>query len=1565
MTYSSSDPFNTLWQPAPEERNPVIDQYVDGDSRLGEDGGGWEVSYWEQADPEVDRGGREFYNRGRNPSLSTPFSLLNETLLPGRPFDSPTLATALYSDPVRDLLQRQPGAGLVSQAQEAFAGRASSPMEQNRESVRHHLYWQQRSLQLELEQKVSHRAEQRDSLVQWARSLAERVPSSRRDEQGQPFGFLSRPRLSDYQALFAQGSYLAASYFQMENLEVVASLPERYDVAVALPTRIFSPTPVLHYPSHERGYDYEKQALTQAQIHGGTLMAASVMDDPQRNRRVYGKLSPLSFHPKVGYVEDDEGRVTSAWIGTQNLTEALERNRTMENILVFRGRAGQRWLTAGKAPGRAFEARMTEEIRTATRILLDLGEQLDEKHKVIVPGQFAQRLQEAGVRHLVADQNIIFEMADVLRRASQPILRTVGYDEVKKTAKVVSSQAPDTQVVLSTWQISLLTRSTPRQHQSPVVRDIKGYLRTLASEGRLTILLDKDTFDEIYGIYRQVTADPSRRREFYRQGYDVAFISDLVHQGVFYRAPSSFHHEKSLFVFNKDFTQLEELMTGSANITRQSMLPISEQSLEVQQATQELYWRVLGRELTEEEREGTLETELNVFLRRDAGQGESEYLDTITPQVLQHLEYNLNYRAKQGYIHYDLADSHQVLTLKSKIETLTTQLKDSGVKIQVQERWSQPRWRSREEERRLVGLRVTVESGMGVQGYRTSLEVTVGADGTVILPSRNQILPGSVYFNRSSFTRTVPGSPGEQITPGTYRVFDSQQTLLAVLTGLGAAMNEQAAGSLILPVFRQQFMPVGIGTTARFLRAAYNSRRGRTVDEFLYDLARGEYTNAKQFYGRELTPSEVTARLEGLGALRNRLINRRIPLNRFIDTASVLLEIMSNSQPGLYTDIMYYLLNQTALGKSLHTTVRSQVREMEQLVFLGALEQNSTLYGYAQVAYRLSVIGTTVDDTLPSLGGLAAFNPLPMRATGGMGVGSQGRFLRLIGAQGYRGKANLGGLRSISMTVSSLDEENIAFYDFPALASYMPQLDYLTKETLKERYDSVLALLGRQEEEQLQEESTVFQVFGGQPGLYFFMLPSGKVEQFLQRFKNLMGARQANEISPGLYLALLQGRATELPTDEGDIYSDQFRRVMAPGAYQRFQRAVQAHGGDVQAALRELRRIDSSPFTAEKGVLAPSIKRIEMVAGKHPMTDFYYLNEAIQVSGAYGFSGVMQLRIQSQNLENRAETVTRLENILAHPMLLITRAQPLSMHSDLVQAFYRHYHLKPNASYQEVEARLAEARGSTDPYEFSLGSALAVNRGKHGSLVFTLRAGLYSLQPTEAGREIWQHVGSFTEDGRVMVAAGRTTGPGGRAYYEPIYITNRAFNLRYQNALAYYYGDLAREEDPITGRITFTKKYTIMALPTSGIRGFDLFKGPGVFLKEQYFQQQFGPQSDVFAVATTTHFKSYSFTTAHHVLTTDFETLNRLTGQELAFLLYPVFGNKTQSSHQDYLRVAQTYRGMTPMGLATLQAIADKYQDYAQDPRNVRATGNRNLTVSLIGLNVLLNDPDGRCTTYR
>lgn len=1485
------------------------DEYLAHDSVLGEgQAEDLDVLYGVESDFE-----ETLYKQGRSGHIRSIYTLFGEVHRPDRPQLTSALAQSLTTEPVGDLLGR-PRDDILETYKQRWQGR-----QEHKQVVGSILRRQTQELRRDLDRL---RPPPEDFSLLNRRELVQRLYDRVMPSHQEPVrtGFLSRPQLDDYRSLFRQGSFLSASYFQFQQLEVLSEVDQkaRFELALQMPTRMFTPDPIEHKTAYERQFDHAEQAHKQLQMFGENILAAGALDAAtDRNRRVFRKVAPLSFHPKLGYVaEDKRTSPLYAWIGTQNITSALTRNRTLENILVFRGKAywsrqppsDQRLTRQAK-----LETEVSSEIRAVTRELMTLGAPLPSGAQVVVPGMLQEALARTNRKYVKVDSEI--------------------FEGIRRVIDVAARSQRD-KVVISSWQFGLFSL---RDYHSAALAETKQNLLQLAQTQRLKVVLDRQEYLNLIDVMRRSEQNQLDPAEVQR--YDIEFLRVLMQNQALLMSPSAgLHHEKSLFVFDESFAHLRLVMTGSANFSRFSMLPLREQP---QQA--EALWSVFqraaqatGLALPSKETflRGTAETEASVFigagiyakeLEQTQAWGEA-YLESIQGQVMAHLNYVLRreLRAPPQRVHVQA-----LAELRQQLQVLQRQLEPTGVRLTFEEKYGPHTSVSHPggTPGTLMGLRITVASRFGIPGYLTSLQVTTTPEGDIILQDRNKILPGSVYFNRDVYERIVPGSQ-EVIAPGTAKVLSSRQTLLAALVGIGAAMNEQAFGSLLQKTYTQ-LRPFAATLHSQFLLAAFKSGRHRSAEELVKALAEGRYSNARAFYGRDLTREEVQARYETLKPLVYSLRDlyatstgdRQI---RPLSGGLRLFEILQSENQVSLNDLMYTLVMQSPLARQLMAATRNQVGQIVDLVLAGAIEQNSSFYGYNQLQTRVNLIGTTIDDRLPT-GGLAAYNPLPITATGGMGIGSMGRFLRLIGAEGYAGQATLGGLHQIGMAVSSLNEETIAFYDFARLAQSAPQLGYFSAQQVSQDFQQVMRTLNANRMyQELSQLSQYWQELLQKPGgFYFFMLPSGKIEQFLQRLKNLVGGRQAASVAPSFYERVTQ-LDPHLSEDPAEIYQDEFRRVMGPSAYQRFREAVQRLGS-VEAALQELRRQDTQAFATEKGVLAPPVRKVAVVYGPHQMTDFYYLNAG--QARPYGFSMLLAINIPGRGIQNRVALRQRLQAALGGKAVLLPQAHTIQESHQLVSSFLNAYSLVPGSPARQVRAALAEARLRGDP----IGETLDIRETRAGHYRWVLRSGLYSLQ--EGG---WVKVGAIQEDGRIVIGMLEKR-IGEHRYHEPLTITSRAFTFRHWGGVAYFYGDLEWDEDPLTGKVQVRKPSVTMALPTSGIRSFDLFKGPGIFLTEEHFTEQMGLPSDTYALATTTHFKSYSFTTAHRVLTDDLQSLRRLTGRQLAVLLFPILGDTSNVNARHYyfrelldMGVPEAYRGAYIDALAKLKPLLGKGSPHGQ-----------------------------------
>lgn len=1334
--------------------------------------------------------------------------------------------------------------------------------------------------------------------------LQANAESSTRLSDGRPHGFMSRPNLKETRSLFESGDYLSASYFQLQNPEVLASLPENFELTVQIPNRTFMPK----HDHLENGQQMREQEMeTALSIYGGNLAAMEAVKDMslrQSGSKLFNyKVAPMSFHPKVGYTEKDEqGQL--AWIGTQNITMALAGNSTMENLLVFRG--GGVW-GAEDTPLSRFEQRMFEQIKRATTTLHGLGQYVKDKgYSVVKPGQFQKNIGTAG--YLRADGDILKGMNLALGKAV----------------------AAKDQVVISTWQFSLATSSKGLKGDAAT---FKQHIRSLMTNQKLKVVLDRGTFQELESVMVRAMGNNGMFTAADTLKYDTEMIKQLFLSGSVLEAPSPFHHEKSLFIYDANRTKLKFLMTGSANFSQAAMVQINQQGAD-KLSTVVSDFNAAGIHLPKGFSFGTLETELNAFIGVGQYGGDKEaeaYLDYITPQVNAHLKYNLREGVHRGFAmeHTKLVNTTSLKQLRAGLTILQQQLDKAGVRLAVEEKYAPNTWVENPQtgvSGTMTGLRITIASRVGIPGYNTSINVTVGPDGSVVLLDRRKVMPGALFVNKGASTLRIPGMLNTTVAPSHSFAMSSIQAALSSFASIGLAMNEQAMGSLVRPTFSQFYAPVQSVRTGDFLEGLRRTH-GRNLEQAFRLLAKGDITNAGN-YGIAIDAHVQEARFHSLNQVRKQVFNM-LEAGNYSGAGDVMNQLLKGSE-GM-EDIMGYLLLNSPLKQHMTNAARVQVGQILETVFSGAIDQNSTGYGYAQLQTRVNVIGATKDDKFPNYG-LAAYNPLPLRSTGGLGLNTRGSFLRLIGAQGYdaqKGLAGVGGLRQIEMTVSSLNEDTIALYDFQRLAQSFPQTAFLSQQSIKDNYRRVLAIMGGTEE--LPESAEVLAAI--RQGAYFFSMPSTKIEQFMQRFKNLTGARRAQEINPDFFQKLLSGQALD-NINESEIFADEVHTVMNQHGYERYEEYLREANGNHQVALRLMRERETTPFAAGKSLLAPTVKRIEQVVGMSTLGDVHYANP--NAARPYGFTTVTQIKLYPKRHDNKTDAVNQVLSIFKGGAKLVGKDVLLADNDAMVLAF------KADAgpgNMEHYEAVLKQSRSTGGNF----GKSLQIKGGR-----FYVRSGLYTQEDGS-----WVQRGRFLEDGRIQVGLNRSTTAGGQEFIGNVTFTNRAFNLRDQNAVTYFYGDVSLNEDPISRSITIGMMGVTAMEDVSGNRR-DAFKGPGLFVDPNTgLFSQFG--EDVYAVVPMGAFKQYSYETAGVHLQTNRAKYQGVSGLDIALSLFPLLGE--ESGRAAYTQGMKN-KGVSGSTLLAVKALLNKTGGTSYGQGEGALTGDHRLGISHMGLNILLGDSE-------
>jgi len=163
---------------------------------------------------------------------------------------------------------------------------------------------------------------------------------SRLESEGQKLksGFIARPGSEEYTSLFRLGadqedSELVVSYFQLQQREQVQNLMTHMGKVTALTQK----------------WDIDNESSVGAKILAPNMLTKSIAERINTDTEVVttNKEPGTSFHPKVGYTKTGQGsnQQIYAFIGTQNITPALDKNNTLESLLVLDAKLAEQKLT--------------------------------------------------------------------------------------------------------------------------------------------------------------------------------------------------------------------------------------------------------------------------------------------------------------------------------------------------------------------------------------------------------------------------------------------------------------------------------------------------------------------------------------------------------------------------------------------------------------------------------------------------------------------------------------------------------------------------------------------------------------------------------------------------------------------------------------------------------------------------------------------------------------------------------------------------------------------------------------------------------------------------------------------------------------------------------------------------------------------------------------------------------------------------------------------------------------------------------------------------------------------
>lgn len=1176
-------------------------------------------------------------------------------------------------------------------------------------------------------------------------------------------GFVSRAGVEEYKNLLDVSGEFKGVFFQFQQRDLAAQVMKRSD-----PTTIL--TQALDF-NESSGTDL-KQLRTRASILAGNELLEQMSEQGRQSGRTNLNIETVktagAFHPKVGYVGDPNQK-QYAFIGTQNITNALARRQSIESLLIF-----ENVKDPTTAWGR-FEAKAAREIIAVTDAAMSLA-----KTGLVRPGALQQEM--SGI-----DRSFIYTNTEIQERWVS-----------------VLQQAEKTQdkVVISMGEIALLASKNPAGDR------LKSSLSAIAKQGRLTL----------------VTNEVGLRGALSSPGTDQAFLKSLIEspKGSALRvAATRFHHDKAIAIYGTD-SNLKFLSDGSANFSMRSISKISESGADALSNMEKVYGQ-----MTQSERDSTANTELvfavGIEEYADKRRGLSGQMADDTAEYLRQLgnpqgdlgthfntlsggrlfndraTYNVGYVAERG------ASVENIRKLKSELDQLTKVLGEDSVLIQ--ERYATDRGLADP-----VGLSVTIK-GANSPFHSIGLDLTIGRSGNVIVSNYNKVIAGSVYVNQTAEEKTV----GRTLVPArSSRQLDSIDTTKGLVATLAYQMDYLAQHGLANLTFDNLVMrdveseyaarSASKLTAELFARAVPQLKTKSGEKANLYSLvealrvlpqssgtdlttaatkvqlmlARGELSGEG---GVRLSEDAIAARFDLLTAAfsafepstglmaGNDALARGLSSRAF---TSGLVQALRHDQHGLLDDIKLALVMgdpeaKAAYIKAAQTQSRSTLREMLS-PFLAMHELGYSGY---QAQTRLPVYGEQETGRSP----LGLLDPLPMRA--GSYVGPSGTYYRAIGATAY-GKPlsspGYGGIASLNVIDSDLSTGAAVVHDMQSMMQSTAGMTLLTKDNTRAAIERILKLSGTTlSAEQLEQMESRLDEYLARP---LYALPFAKLDQIPQRLKNVQGARPALDFNPEFAADVRAGRIVSNTKSE-HILGGRLREVLPAAQYQEVlnvKAELEAEGkpAGYEEVQAEFRRREADPSETRRGFIGGrKMKRVAINAGISLMGDFSYGNAGYQQD--VGSTTVMRLHVNFNSMAEKLQIQSELSKLLAPGSRVYGSAQTvegLERASILLQLGLDESTVK-SIGDTELNRRLAEAASiqGADSYFFSTKESMPALMRKSG------------LYVQEEGRLVRR--GEFNEDGLIRVQdLNRTVETIAGPQQEPIFLKFPAFNKRYEQGVS-------------------------------------------------------------------------------------------------------------------------------------------------------------------------------------
>lgn len=1082
------------------------------------------------------------------------------------------------------------------------------------------------------------------------RATGHNLAGKRVETYKSPNGFLTRPTQYDAYSLFsneaARDMGARMSMYQLQETYTVVGLSQRRS-STEIVTQSFLNS------DYSRGDLSSLDSQRSMRVLLGNDVASNILNrntNNNNNINVYGVgMAPgANLHAKVGYLynigssvdgyRDTERteRAQTAVISTQNITSALTRANTSEEMLVLSRGDIYRSYTRNPITHSDLEldrrekirGQLIDQIKAVTDAIVSLGKSQQRK-----PGEsFRDSVKETTKQNITSLKSMInansslFVNEDILIKIKEKVVEAANSSKTKKV--VLSIQYLE--------NIFLGDSSNTSRYDNDVRIPMLNALEVLSKERRLSLATSSVSFAPGQGLFNVL--DKLHAGELEADSKKV--LKTLLDNNSFSILPTSFAHSKTFAIFDMpgsrpdlDKFKLDSFGIGSANFTRNAF-------------------------------ENNVETAL--ILDRDSLDGLTDREQQDITNYYYYGVSNFNRLRQQGSFVEVRGNALQTQRLIDRLTSMGGQEsreRVSGSSFVFSRRYDVNRGGE------LSGLDIQIKGlGQGAKGY--SFSVTVGQEygqngyePIVYLSKNNRVINGMIYKNDSSQALKLYND--EYLAPGETRRFSAIEVVGGLIETLRHTMLFEASrGSLqtalrsMTAATRQQGLSRVLGNLlfeqAQLNNAAswYESqgsgftdvmmnlhKRDAGVRGWLNSILKGRKdqniaTRTLASLAERLSiplsesslGTEVASRLPERTAQILNILNKEIGGDRrdIVTTTAgmvraldkLLMNSLDNNQTAtLYSDILRMIVQQDAVASDIYE--RSQQRAKQELfsqMTSAFMQPHELRYSFGQALYKRPVFGINND----------LFKLAESQNTLGM----------LLSPHGLRHGEDLGEtyIRAIADSVRFTDRDLYSnqggiykaeggaatIRHAESMLGTMRGIGILRRSEYRERslaaYRAVGLSLEQAQKRTEEQEKEVFklQELSGQSSGSLFFFPYRVTEQISGRLKNLQSGRPLEAASANFaaYAHTLGVVGNDSSSDLTNMLSGSIFTSLPEHQYKYLQELVKKYGGDYQQVLDHIRTsIHGDSLSLVRGLLGGSSpKRVLQSMGISTMSDFAYVN---------------------------------------------------------------------------------------------------------------------------------------------------------------------------------------------------------------------------------------------------------------------------------------------------------------------------------------------------------------------